>query len=395
MNLQSEVSARLWAAVENAYEAGNYSHAILEAMHVLTNLLREKAGVDGDGAALVGFALGGDNPRIKLNQMQTDSERNVQRGVEHIIRGLYIGVRNPRSHDAVADEQSTADAIIYFINYLLGQLDASTEAFTVERFWSQVTDAEFVDSPRYAEALLAEVPPMRRGDAMIFVFRNRLDVSLPRRRALIRQLLDQLTEPQLASYLAVVSAELRTATEDAPIRTALMMLKPDHWPRLGDVARLRIEQRLSRGIRDGEVLLAGRGQVTESLATWGGRFTPHFTSRAEVAALVVSKFEDADLDDRAWISRFFMAYLPALIKEHSLIDRAVGAIASAVRDNDANVTSALLTHVSAFPEEWTERLKTALADRTDPKNPAVVLGDGSPFLSSPTADGKFDDDIPF
>ena len=62
MNLQTSIPDALWAAVANAYETENYSHAILEATYFLSTVLRERAGIDGDGATLVGQALGGDVP---------------------------------------------------------------------------------------------------------------------------------------------------------------------------------------------------------------------------------------------------------------------------------------------------------------------------------------------
>jgi hypothetical protein len=54
MNLQTHIRNSLWLAIQSTYEAKNYSHAILDAMHYLSNVLREKTGVDGDGATLVG-----------------------------------------------------------------------------------------------------------------------------------------------------------------------------------------------------------------------------------------------------------------------------------------------------------------------------------------------------
>jgi Protein of unknown function (Hypoth_ymh) len=54
MNLQTNISNHLWDAIASTYETGNYSHSVLEALHRLTTVLRERSGVDGDGASLVG-----------------------------------------------------------------------------------------------------------------------------------------------------------------------------------------------------------------------------------------------------------------------------------------------------------------------------------------------------
>ena len=210
MNLQTHVPEPLWAVVASAYETENYSHAILGATYFLSTVLRDRAGVDGDGAALVGQALGGDPPKLKLNSLQTESDKNVQKGFEQILRGIYVGIRNPRSHEQTVDDKETADAVIHFIGYVIGLLNASKEAFTLDAFVERVFDTEFVESERYAELIVAEVPKLRLGDALISLFRARRKGELRKLRYLISKMLSALSPNQLSSFLAVVSEELRS-----------------------------------------------------------------------------------------------------------------------------------------------------------------------------------------
>ena len=58
------------------YESENFSGSILDASYFLSDLLRQKSGVDGDGAALVGQALGGSIPKIKIGKDQSKIEIN-------------------------------------------------------------------------------------------------------------------------------------------------------------------------------------------------------------------------------------------------------------------------------------------------------------------------------
>lgn len=126
MDLKSHIKPELWNAICKTYEAENYSPAILDAMHYLSEILREKSGEDGDGARLVASVLGGDSPKLRLNNLQTETEKNIQRGILQILTGMYMAIRNPRSHEqANGDTVETANAIIYFINYLLKQIDNS------------------------------------------------------------------------------------------------------------------------------------------------------------------------------------------------------------------------------------------------------------------------------
>jgi uncharacterized protein (TIGR02391 family) len=156
MNLQTHIRNPLWLAIQSTYQSGNYSHAILDAMHHLSNVLRDKTGLDGDGAALVGQALGGDSPRLRLNRFQTETERNEQRGIESILRGMYQAIRNPRSHEQMEDSQETADAIIYYLDYLLGVIDKSREPFEMAQFITRVFDSRFYQSQSYADYSLVK-----------------------------------------------------------------------------------------------------------------------------------------------------------------------------------------------------------------------------------------------
>src|SRR3982751_2148222 len=118
MSLQTTLDPRLWAAIKHTYLAQNYTGAILDSIHFLSDLIRDKSGLDSDGHVLIGNALGGQNPIVKINSLQTESERDEQRGLEFLLRGVYTGIRNPRSHEKWSDSAQIADALIPFINYL-------------------------------------------------------------------------------------------------------------------------------------------------------------------------------------------------------------------------------------------------------------------------------------
>jgi uncharacterized protein (TIGR02391 family) len=252
-------------------------------MHRLATVLRERSGADGDGAQLVGQALGGDTPKLRVNGLQSESERNVQKGIEQLLRGMYLAIRNPRSHEQFKDTQQDADAIIHFIDYILRILDASKEAFTIEGFLRSLSDPEFVESKRYADLLIGEVPVNRRGDALAALFGIRSTVEIRKLRFLVSTLVSVLNEAQLAEYVVTISDDLRTATEDVSIRTALQMMTPELWPRIAETTRLRIENKMIRVIRSGEIV---SGKTTGALGTWSSQFIKHFARRAECAEVI-------------------------------------------------------------------------------------------------------------
>ena len=44
MDLPGNVKPQLWSAISQPYEAADYSHAILKAMHYMSETLRERTG---------------------------------------------------------------------------------------------------------------------------------------------------------------------------------------------------------------------------------------------------------------------------------------------------------------------------------------------------------------
>lgn len=66
----------------------NVFHAVLEASKSVAEKLRQKAGLQSDGAPLVDEALSGDVPRLRINAFTTDSERDEQHGFTNLVKGL-------------------------------------------------------------------------------------------------------------------------------------------------------------------------------------------------------------------------------------------------------------------------------------------------------------------
>jgi uncharacterized protein (TIGR02391 family) len=391
MNLETHISDQLWDAIEGAYQAGNFSHAVLEALHFVTETLRQKSGIDADGVALVGQALGGDAPKLRINAFQTETEKNTQRGIEQILRGVYTGIRNPRSHEQFKDQQTDADAIILFVDYILRILDASKEVFTIDNFLQSLSDPEFVESERYAELLVAEIPTNRRGDALASIFEIRQTIGIPKLRFVVGSLTMLLNEAQLAQYMAVVSEQFRTTSDSGAIRTAIQMLTPELWPRLSETARLRIENKLIREIEQGK--LSASGKVSGGLGTWARRFLRRFVLRTEGAEVLIAKLDGLDEDERRYVAKYFFASLPEILTDESEMKRAIRAISDAIRLEDLAVRDATISSVRSFPTEWQKEFVETLKDITNPSNPAVVLNDGIPLLEAPAEIS--DDDIPF
>lgn len=244
MVLRNEIDTELWETIVKNYESENYKGAIVDSIFFLTNTIRNKTGLEGDGSSLIGQAFGGDNPRIKLNNLQTDSEKDVQRGIQEILRGIYTGIRNPRSHDAIEDDKEAADAIIIFINYLLGIIDKSKLSFEEDEYIKRVFDPYYVKNSDYSNLLVQEIPKRQKANIAIAVILKREEGDIYALSYFLEALMQKLEAEEVSRVCNVVSDELRMTTEYKSIRYILKIVPGKYWGNIDAAVRMRIENLL-------------------------------------------------------------------------------------------------------------------------------------------------------
>jgi uncharacterized protein (TIGR02391 family) len=97
------------------YRAGRLRDAVLNAFIAVFDLIRERTGIDMDGAKLAGQVFSVKEPCLILSEIETDSGRNDQSGFLQIYQGAYIGIRNPKAHSLQHDltEENAAQYLIF------------------------------------------------------------------------------------------------------------------------------------------------------------------------------------------------------------------------------------------------------------------------------------------
>lgn len=102
---------RIREASEALFKDGHYSNAILDAFKEINNFTKEKSGrTDLDGKTLMEqvfkFDFKDDNitkkPLLQINDLQSQSDRDEQRGFQFLFMGAMLGIRNPKAHDRIA-----------------------------------------------------------------------------------------------------------------------------------------------------------------------------------------------------------------------------------------------------------------------------------------------------
>ena len=82
------------------YRNGHYKSAALEAYIRVIHQVKVVSGINEDGDSLMNKAFAADKqtPVVQFNGLTTESERDEQRGLLFLFKGI-VGIRNSKAHD--------------------------------------------------------------------------------------------------------------------------------------------------------------------------------------------------------------------------------------------------------------------------------------------------------
>jgi len=351
-------------AVSERIEGGHYSDAILAAFRHLTDVLREKSGFEGDGAQLAGQALGGTTPVIKLNPLRSTSEKDEQKGIEQLIRGLYMAIRNPRSHENLQDTEDFCIRVLLMVDTILSYLDRDLSGFRVDEFVDRIFDPHFVSTVEYAEVLVSAVPQSEALEVFRLAFSRRSEGKGDEIKHVFHALYEKMPSGDVSIAMQIISDDLRKETETKEIAKVFRMIREDMWELLADDVRLRTENLVIGELRKGRYNAYG-GLQSGGLGSWGNRFGRYFKLRKELAAAIIEKLH-IDWYTQNYIGTYYMNSLPLIIRGPEGLEKAAEAIAHAVLVNKATVVRQRLKEACAnYPDRWKEVLRVALQENAD------------------------------
>lgn len=108
---------------------GYYARAVEEGFKRLNNAVKDKSGDTArDGAPLMRAVFSPNAPILKLNPLQSPSQRDEQQGYMDLFAGAMTGIRNPRAHEhSLADAGEVALELLILANHLMRKLDGAVE----------------------------------------------------------------------------------------------------------------------------------------------------------------------------------------------------------------------------------------------------------------------------
>ena len=246
MNPQEFIDEKLWQEIKRNYLNEQYSNAVLDGVQYIGDLIRGMSGEDGDGYNLIGRVFNTKNPKIKVNRLRTQTERDIQNGVMLLLQGFYRAIRNERVHEKKVDTEQEAFELILFLNHILRIIGESKGKFTVENTLRRVFDDNFLPKEEYVQHIIQEIPPAKKFEVAIEVFRNRNKGKHESDLAFFwNTLTSDLKEKELKDIRNEISECLRYAEKRDEVTTIIFLIGKD-WENIDQDARLRAENLLIR-----------------------------------------------------------------------------------------------------------------------------------------------------
>jgi len=78
--------------------AENYFHSVFEAVKSIAEEIRKKTDLTLDGSELVDKALSVNSPLLRINALETETEKSEQKGFSNLIKGVFGMFRNTTAH---------------------------------------------------------------------------------------------------------------------------------------------------------------------------------------------------------------------------------------------------------------------------------------------------------
>jgi uncharacterized protein (TIGR02391 family) len=125
------INSKIANVTRKKFESGFYSDSIESALKEINSTVKEitkrKTGEEMDGSKLMQRAFSLTSPVIELDDLTTESGRNVQQGFLQIFSGAMTGIRNPKAHNNTDIDINEAVRLLCFCGELMDKIEKGTK----------------------------------------------------------------------------------------------------------------------------------------------------------------------------------------------------------------------------------------------------------------------------
>ena len=119
-----EIHPEIERAVAKLFRDGHYANAVEDACKVLDGLVKIRSGKhEFSGTELMQKVFSQNNPILKFNDLQTETDKSEQQGMMFLYAGAMLALRNPRAHEIIQDDPEKTLEYIAFLSLLAKSLD--------------------------------------------------------------------------------------------------------------------------------------------------------------------------------------------------------------------------------------------------------------------------------
>lgn len=313
MEIEKLLSKDVWTVIKDNYEKGSYTIAITNLIQYVNEIVREKSGLSLDNTKLMEATFFGQNPKLKINKFQTETEKDIQAGVGYLLKGLCLAVRNPRAHERYSDNKETADTIVLFIDYVLEFVRNSKQPALVQDWIEFVFDENFNSTQRYAEIVIQEIPEKKRYDLLVNIFRCRERAKQHQLNNLVHKLMDVIKPDELNEFIDNLNKELLYCKDDNSLRMFLSLFPPEKWFLLIPLTKLKIEHMIQKSLEQAIMVYEYNDYDNQpdytcnneaSLAICVDEFINFFDTKEKIIKIIGNKLCDKDVNVRNFVIKY-------------------------------------------------------------------------------------------
>jgi len=252
ISLSINFDSDLYAKITPEYEAGNYTSAIKTAILVLTEEIRERSDLDNDGDTLVTKAFSEKNPLIKVNKLETETDKSEQIGYMFMLQGLYKAIRNPRNHNLKEDTKESCDDILVMVNYFLKIVKASKTKFDYQEFSGIVKDKYFVSTAEYSAEIIKKIPCEKYLEVVQKFLEEIESFPVNNIAWLLYSIKKELSGENYKTFITLIDNVLQRSDNINIVRASTIILQND-WKDISVATKIRTENILLESFRHMEI----------------------------------------------------------------------------------------------------------------------------------------------
>ena len=327
---REDINSEFWNVFGIHYEKECYTDALKDACLYLVQLVQEKSELeDLDGEKLINNAFSESNPKLLINDNQTQTEKDEQRGFGFLLRGIICAIRNPISHkrDFKFSKDETDSILLFMNNYILPKLDDSKDFGYVQNWFNFIFIENENDSDKFSDTVLTSMPKKERFDLMINIVNHLETIKEGKYYYIINKIYDQLNKKEKEEVINLLNKKLIEAKDGKYIRMFFNHFNPEIWSNIDKLVRVRIEDMVDKSICDGRIffnMLTMQKETKGALGTWTRKWIDMFENKATIISNLFNKLNDKE--EAEYVLRYYRDIVEDkknIIKYHECVIRGL------------------------------------------------------------------------